>query len=777
MERVRGRKEEDPLAPLVGHVDGWLAARRRVVAACPSHEQAERLSFLLGERGIKCTRGVDDGAVRMVAGRLSAGMTAPGIAIITEEDVFGERARRSAPRMGLRAAAASLMELREGDHVVHTQFGIGIYRGLVRMALWGVENDFLAIEYRDAAKLYLPVQRLNLVKKYRVPEGGEPRLDRLGGNGWEKTRARVKDSLLGMASELLRLHALRKSEGGTAYPPPDDYYTEFCASFEFEETPDQQKAIDEVMGDMQKPVPMDRLVCGDVGYGKTEVAIRAAFKAVQEGRQVAVLVPTTVLAQQHYRTFRRRFDRFPVKVALLSRFVGPDDQKRTIAGLESGAVDVLIGTHKALQKGIRWKSLGLLIIDEEHRFGVAHKERIKKLMAGVDILTLTATPIPRTLHMALGGLKDLSIITTPPQDRLAVRTFVMKFDQTAIREAIERELHRGGQVFFVHDRVQSLGGMKMFLDRLLPGARIGVAHGQMEADALEKAMVDFIEHRVDILLSTTIIGAGLDIPSANTMLINRADMLGLSQLYQLRGRVGRGRERAYCYLFTPTGRGLTSDARKRLETMYEFQALGSGFNVAMQDLELRGAGNLLGKAQHGQVAAVGFDLYSELLEEAVAELRGRPPGEAVDPEVKLPVPSYIPEKYIGDVPLRLDYYQKMVYARSGGDVAAVVEEMEDRYGRAPDEVHNLADVMSLTVDLRALDAESLEYGKGNVVLGFSQNAGVDPQKVVAWVQKNQKTTRLTTDGRLIFAIGEVGLRDLVRTIHAWVKKLADAVGK
>ena len=736
MERVRGRKDEDPLAPLVTALDEWNAVGREVVAACPSHEQAERLSFLLGERKIPVRKGPGSGGLRIVSGKLSAGLATARRVFVPEEEIFGERAKRHAPRAALKTLAASLHELKDGDHVVHVQHGIGLYRGLKRLALWGVENDFLQIEYREGAKLYVPVQRLSVITRYQSPGGGAPRIDRLGGNAWEKTKARVKDAVLGMASELIRLHAMRKTAGGHAYPPPDDYFTEFCASFEFEETPDQLRAVDEVLADMQAQEPMDRLVCGDVGYGKTEVAVRAAFKAVQDGRQVAVLVPTTVLAQQHWRTFKRRFDKFPLSVGLLSRFVPAAAQKKTVAGLAAGTVDVVIGTHRMLQKDVSFKGLGLIIIDEEHRFGVAHKERFKKFAAGVDILTLTATPIPRTLHMAMGGLKDLSLISTPPPDRLAVRTFVAKFDPPTIREAVMREFARGGQVFFVHDRVMSMPGMKKF---------------------------------------TTIIGAGLDITAANTIIIHRADMLGLSQLYQLRGRVGRGRERAYAYLFVPRFGNLAPDAKKRLETMYEFQQLGSGFNVAMQDLELRGAGNLLGPTQHGHVMAVGFDLYAELLEEAVAELGGREAVQRVEPEVRLPVPSFIPEKYVGDVPLRLDYYQKMVYANDPGEIGAIVEEMQDRFGEAPAEVHNLADVMSLTIDLRALDVEALEYGKGNVALRFAKNARVNPAHVVAWVQKHAKDTRLTADGRLICAIGDVPLDDLTRTIHRWVKELASAL--
>jgi transcription-repair coupling factor (superfamily II helicase) len=834
MERARGRKDDDPMSPLLSAIADWHASGREVLAACPSREQAERLSFLLAERGVSIrsrpsthdsrlttkdsgfrTPDAEQGSpdpmpgrgssvvsrqpsaagglssvvsrewlvvgrqslsVRLVPGKLSAGLATRQRVFVTEDDIFGERARRPSPRASLKAAAASLHELKTGDYVVHVQHGIGIYRGLSRLALWGVENDFLRIEYREGSKLYLPVQRMSLVSRYSAPEGVTPRIDRLGTNAWEKTKARVKDAVLAMASEMLRLHALRKTTGGTAFSAPDDYFTEFCASFEFEETPDQVRAVEDVLADMQRPEPMDRLVCGDVGYGKTEVAVRAAFKAVQDGKQVAVLVPTTVLAQQHYRTFRQRFEKFPVTVGLLSRFAKPPEQRGVAAGLAKGTVDVVIGTHRLLQKDVAFKSLGLIVVDEEHRLGVAHKERLKKAAAGVDILTLTATPIPRTLHMALGGLKDLSVMGTPPPDRLSVRTFVAKFDTTTVREAIEREISRGGQVFFVHDRIISMPGMLNLVRRLVPHAKVVIAHGRMEPRELEKVMVDFVEQRINVLLCTTIIGAGLDIPTANTILIHRADMLGLSQLYQLRGRVGRGRERAYAYLFVPRFGNLPPDAKKRLETMYEFQQLGSGFNVAMQDMEIRGAGNLLGPHQHGHVAAVGFDLYSDLLEEAVAELRGRPAGETVEPEVKLPVPSFIPEKYIGDVPLRLDYYQKMVYACTPAEIAAVVEEMEDRFGAAPSEVQNLADTMSLTTDLRKLDVESVEYGKGNVVLRFAKNTRLDPARVVAWVERHADGTQFLKDGRLVHRLGEIPAEELVRTIHQWVKGLSSALG-
>ncbi|MBI5528818.1 MAG: transcription-repair coupling factor [Deltaproteobacteria bacterium] len=781
MERARGRKDDAPLSPLLDSFAGWHVSGREVVAAFPSREQAERLSFLLSERGIAVSRqsSVADRqspVVLLVPGKLSAGLVTRQRVFITEDDIFGERARRPSPRASLKAAAASLHELKTGDFIVHVQHGIGVYRGLSRLALWGVENDFLQIEYREGSKLYLPVQRMGLVSRYAAPEGVTPRIDRLGTNAWEKTKARVKDAVLAMASEMLRLHALRKTSGGTAFSAPDDFFTEFCASFEFEETPDQLKAVEDVLADMQKPEPMDRLVCGDVGYGKTEVAVRAAFKAVQDGKQAAVLVPTTVLAQQHYRTFRKRFEKFPVSVGLLSRFARPAAQREVAEGLASGTVDVVIGTHRLLQKDVAFKSLGLIVVDEEHRFGVAHKERLKKAAAGVDILTLTATPIPRTLHMALGGLKDLSIIGTPPPDRLSVRTFVAKFDTTTVREAIVHEISRGGQVFFVHDRIMSMPGMLNLVRKLAPEAKVGVAHGRMEPRELEKVMVDFIEQRINVLLCTTIIGAGLDIPTANTILIHRADMLGLSQLYQLRGRVGRGRERAFAYLFVPRFGNLRPDAKRRLETMYEFQQLGSGFNVAMQDMEIRGAGNLLGPHQHGHVAAVGFDLYADLLEEAVSEIKGRPAGETVEPEVRLPVPSFIPEKYIGDVPLRLEYYQKMVYARSPGEIGAIVEEMEDRFGAAPPEILHLADTMSLTTDLRKLDVESLEYGKGNVVLRFAKAARIDPARLVTWVERHAAETQFVKDGRLVHHIGEIPPEDLVRTIHQWVKGLASALG-
>jgi transcription-repair coupling factor (superfamily II helicase) len=774
MDLLRGLKDTDAMEPLTRNLRRWMESGRRVVAAFPSRDQADRLAFLLGERGLGVSRtGTEAHRVFIAGMKLSAGLVTSSHAFFAEDEVFSGRVQAPRPRATLKGAVATLMDLKEKDCVVHVQYGVGMYRGLKKLALWGAENDFFTIEYRDKARVYLPVQRLSLIRKYRVPDGSEPRLDRLGSGSWENTKAAVRDELLGLASELIKLQALRKLGGGIQYSEPGDYFMEFCATFDYDETEDQEKAISDVLSDMQKPEPMDRLIVGDVGFGKTEVAIRAAFKAVEDGRQVAVLVPTTVLAQQHYINFQKRMDRYPVRVGLLSRFVPREDQKKVIAGLASGSIDIVIGTHRILQKDISYKSLGLLVVDEEHRFGVAHKERIKKLAAGIDILTLTATPIPRTLHMSFEGLKDFSIIQTPPPDRYSVKTKVMKFDEAGIREAMEHELNRGGQVFFVHDRVFSIGEIREMLERIVPQARIGVAHGQMGADDLEKVMLDFIERRINVLLCTTIIGAGLDIPTANTIIIDRAETLGLSQLYQLRGRVGRGHSRAYAYLLLPKEGKLLPDARERLEVMSEFQHLGAGFNVAMRDLEMRGAGNLLGKKQHGHIAKVGFDMYMELLEQAMSELKGRSLKQAIDPEVKLPIPAFIPEDYIGDVPLRLDYYQRMSCAGTPSEVHGILDEIEDRFGRCPQEVRNLADIMALTVELKTVEAESLEYGKGNVVLRFARGAGIDPGRLVDWVQRHAKNTKMTTDGRLIYNIGDIGPDDLVHVVQAWVGELGE----
>ena len=594
---------------------------------------------------------------------------------------------------------------------MHEDHGIGRYLGLRTMNIGDRDGDFLLLEYAENNQLYLPVDRLDLISKYLGGDQGAARLDRLGGAAWQRVKESVRAALREMAEELLKLYARRSMAEGTRFSADTPWQREFEAAFRFEETPDQLKAIEDAKRDMEAERPMDRLVAGDVGYGKTEVALRAAFKAVADGTQVAVLVPTTVLAQQHWTTFTDRFSAFPAKVELLSRFRSPAEQKAVIAGLGAGTVDVVIGTHRLLSKDVAFKNLGLLIVDEEHRFGVAHKEKIKALKAGVDVLAMTATPIPRTLYMSLSGVRDMSVIETAPLERLPVETMVRRFNRGVIKEAIERELARGGQVFFVHNRVQSLPSMARFLQELVPDARIVLGHGQMKERELEATMVKFVSGQADILLSTAIVESGLDIPASNTIIINRADRFGLAQLYQLRGRVGRERQQAYAYLLVPADGRVDEQAQRRLRVLQELTELGSGFKLALRDLEIRGAGNLLGAEQHGHIAAVGFDLYSKLLAEAVRELRGESTAPTVEPVVSVNAEGFLPDEYVPEVNQRLALYKRLAGAQSDAAVAELRTELLDRFGPMPIPAEQLLDTIRIRVAARELGVERVEVGE------------------------------------------------------------------
>ncbi|HEY6006784.1 MAG TPA: transcription-repair coupling factor, partial [Geobacteraceae bacterium] len=650
---------EHLLAPLTRRLAAWHDEGWRILFVCHQQGQAERLHELLApyrlplalsERSFPAELPHRGGRLDILTGALSRGfrLEEDRLIVIAEEELFGKRVkRRGLSEARKKQILTSLAELKPGDHIVHIDHGVGIYRGLQHLALGGgQEGDFLLLEYAAEDKLYLPVDRIGLVQRYVGAEGVEPRVDKLGGTAWEKAKGKARAAVEEMAEELLQIYAARQVEQGHAFSPRDELYREFEAAFAFEETPDQLAAIDDVLADMESTRPMDRLVCGDVGYGKTEVAMRAAFKAAMEGKQVAVLVPTTVLAQQHLETFHERFAGYPVQVEAISRFRSAKEQKDILDRVAKGTVDVLIGTHRLLQKDVAFKDLGLLIVDEEQRFGVTHKERLKKYRAVVDIMTLTATPIPRTLYMSLMGIRDLSIIDTPPVDRLAVKTYVARMNDELVREAVLRELRRGGQVFFVHNRVQSIGAMAEHLARIVPEARVAVGHGQMDEHELERVMLSFMHGETNLLLCTTIIESGLDIPNANTLIVNRADAFGLSQLYQLRGRVGRSRQRAYAYFLIPGEGSISADARERLKILQDLTELGAGFRIATHDLELRGAGDLLGARQSGNIVAVGFELYTELLDEAIRRLRGEEFSERVEPEIKLRIPAFIPEDYV-----------------------------------------------------------------------------------------------------------------------------------
>jgi transcription-repair coupling factor (superfamily II helicase) len=620
------------------------------------------------------------------------------------------------------------------------------------------ESEFLSLEFADHDKVYVPIDALHLVQKYLGAGGETPALSKLGSGAWKRTKRRVKAAIREIAQELLRLYAAREVKPGFAFSPDSHWHQSFTEAFEFEETEDQWRAIEDVKTDMEKPHPMDRLVCGDVGYGKTEVALRAAFKAVMDGKQVAMLVPTTILALQHWHTFTERFAPYPISVDMLSRFRSPVEQKKVLKDLRAGNVDIVIATHRLLQKDVEFKDLGLLIIDEEHRFGVAHKERLKQRYTQVDVLTLTATPIPRTLHLSMVGIRDMSVIDTPPANRLAVRTYVLKFGEAVIQEAITRELDRGGQVFFVHNRVESIGAMYRYLHRIVPQARIAVAHGQLPEQQLERVMVRFINREIDVLLCTTIIESGLDIPSANTIIVNRADRFGLAQLYQLRGRVGRDQAQAYAYLLIPGEKTLAGLPWERLKAMLEFADLGSGLRLAMRDLEIRGAGNILGVQQSGHIGAVGFDLYCKLMEETIRELKGEQVEEEKELQVVLKIGGFIPKDYIPHTSQRLDLYQRLYAVDNEDALAELRAEILDRFGALPEAVEKLLHLVELRALARQLGLLKIERRQQTVVFMFDPATPVPPEQIVALLHEHRRTLRFIPENTL----------ELSLTQDAWV---------
>jgi transcription-repair coupling factor (superfamily II helicase) len=714
--------------------------------------------------------------LRLLVGPLSRGfeLARDRLIVISEEEIFGPRAHRPPPP-SQGAAFGDLASIAEGDLVVHDEHGVGRYRGLTKISVRGVTQDFLHLEYSGGA-LYLPVYRVGVIHSF---VGGSPetvRLDKLGGSTWVEKRRRVSAETRKLAEELLQLYAQRRALPGHAFPAPDVIFQEFEESFSFEETADQERAIRDVLADMQRDVPMDRLICGDVGYGKTEVALRAASLAVLGGRQVAVLAPTTVLVEQHLVTFAERFRDFPVRIASLSRFRKPAEQKAIVRALEEGNVDIVIGTHRLLSRDVRFKKLGLLVIDEEQRFGVTHKERLKEMRSQVDVLTLTATPIPRTLQMGLAGLREISVIATPPADRLSIRTFVCHFDRELLGEAIGHELARGGQVFFVHNRIEDLAKWTKEIRALAPKARIAMAHGKMAEGKLEKVMIDFVDGRYDILCCTTIIESGLDIPRANTMIVNHADRFGLAQLYQLRGRIGRSRERAFCYLIVPGEQRMSPEAEQRLAVLQRFTELGAGFQIATADLEIRGAGELLGAKQSGLVAAVGFDTYARILEEAVAELRGQPIRSEHDPEISVDVPAFLPDDYIPDAGQRLEFYRRLAQAKEEDDIRDIVAELEDRYGQLPEEAQLLREVMIDKTLVRKIGAKSYELGAMRLVLSLGSDTPIEPGKVMRLIQSKGSRWKLTPDMRLSYGFSEEERKDWNRRMVAARAKLQEIRG-
>src|SRR6059036_3359203 len=718
----------------------WRDEGFRVRLTAADDRQAEHLRQILREHGIEAVVAASlDGAesLAVVVGECSAGFSVPslGVIVLTEGEVFGSR-RRSLrrPKYQRGAALTAFTDLAIGDIVVHEDHGLGRYLGLQTMKVGDRESDFLLLEYADGNRLYLPVERLELISKYLGGDAGAARLDRLGGASWQRVKESVRAALREMAEGLLRLYAQRAVTEGHAFAADTPWQREFEAAFRFEETADQLKAIEDTKRDMEAGRPMDRLVAGDVGYGKTEVALRAAFKAVGDGTQVAILVPTTVLAQQHWSTFADRFAPFPARVELLSRSRAAKEQKAVIEGLRHGTVDVVIGTHRLLSKDVAFKHLGLLVVDEEHRFGVVHKERMKELRASVDVLALTATPIPRTLYMSLAGVRDMSVIETPPLDRLPVETVIRRFSKAVIKEALTRELERGGQVFFVHNRVQWLPSVTRFVQELVPEARVIMAHGQMKERELEATMVKFVSGQTDVLVATAIVESGLDIPATNTIVVNRADRFGLAQLYQLRGRVGRERQQAYAYLLVPADGRVDEQAQRRLRALQEFTELGSGFKLALRDLEIRGAGNLLGAEQHGHIAAVGFDLYAKLLGEAVRELRGEPAAAAVEPVISVAAEGFLPDEYVPEVNQRLAFYKRLAGAVSDPEVDDLRGELVDRFGPLPEEAEQLLDIVHLRVAARRLGVEKLEADEGVAFVTFAPGTPLDPRRLVRAIE-------------------------------------------
>jgi len=767
------------LTSLAAKIEKWTADAVQVVLLCHTKSQCERLAGLLSDYELETNVALDrtfpavadeagGSRVDICTGRLSRGFRCEDalLVLITEEEIFGEKRKRvSVKRYKEGTAISDFSDLKEGDLIVHRDNGIGQYLGLKSIEAGGMRADYLQLAYQAGDKLYLPVDRINLINKYENADDGQPRLDKLGGATWARTTKKVRESIEKIARDLIELYSARKVFTGHGFSPPDHIYREFEAAFPYEETPDQLAAIADVMADMTRPMPMDRLICGDVGYGKTEVALRAAFRSAMEGKQVAVLVPTTVLAQQHFQNFSERFRQYPIKVDILSRFRNPRDQKQIIAGIAEGKVDVIIGTHRIVQKDIAFKDLGLIVIDEEHRFGVKHKEQLKKLRSSVDVLTLTATPIPRTLQMSLFGIRDFSIIETPPEDRLSIRTTITHFDEMIIRDAILRELKRGGQIFFVHDRVRSIFPMAGFLRKLVPEARLGVAHGQMKEHELENVMMQFIRKEVDLLVCTTIIESGLDFPTANTIIINNAHRLGLAQMYQLRGRVGRGKIRAYAYMLVPGSNTMSPLAQKRLEALTEFTELGSGYKLATRDLQIRGAGNILGHSQSGHIESVGMDMYLDLLAQAIAALRGEKLAPRVEPEVNINLQAYLPDDYVEEVNQRLVLYRRIASVASDAEADDIELEISDRFGRLPLQVETLLDVARTKNVLREQLILSVDYADRQLVFTFHEDAEKSLDKILGIVAADPKRFRFTPDLKLSARCATPPGRELLQEIR------------
>jgi transcription-repair coupling factor (superfamily II helicase) len=777
---------------MLEQVKKHIAENCRVLVVAPNTGELERLTDFFAEYGVSFrlgsrTRGGESYAdetayfagevltTTLVKAYIPDGMILPeaGLAVFGTRDLFDEsESVASRPQRQKSKTSAFLSDFRDlqvGDYVVHIEHGIGQYQGLKEINQGDGDAEFMLLEYADGAKLYVPLTRLDLVQKYRSSEGAKPVLSHLGTAAWAKTKARVRKAMKDMTEELLKLYAQRQTAQGHSFPGDNEWMREFEDAFEYSETEDQAQAITDVKRDMESSQPMDRLLCGDVGYGKTEVAMRAAFKAISDNKQVAALAPTTVLAFQHYETFKQRFAAFPVTIEMISRFRTPKQQKEILQRVEAGKVDILIGTHRLLSKDVKFADLGLLIVDEEQRFGVRHKERLKQMRKEVDVLTMSATPIPRTLHMSIVGLRDMSVIETPPKDRIAIQTVVANWDERLIRSAIEQELERVGQVYFVHNRVDTIWEIAAKLQSLVPQARVIVGHGQMGEGELEKVMLKFMRHEADILVATTIIENGLDIPLCNTILINRADRLGLSELYQLRGRVGRSNRRAYAYLLLPAEMELSPIARRRLAALKEFSDLGAGFKIAALDLELRGAGNLLGGEQSGHIEAVGFDLYTQMLEQAVREMKGEaePQPQA---QLNLGLNIRIPPEYIPEENQRLRMYKRIAGVETERQLADVDAELKDRYGEPPLPVQQLLRYAALRLQSMQAGVTAIERKRDLVSVRFRQDAPVDPGKLASFVS-SQRGAQFLPDGTLKFQAKGMGARELLEQLQNLLENL------
>jgi transcription-repair coupling factor (superfamily II helicase) len=789
------------LPALTEQLKNLIAEETRTVLAVPHQGDIERLTtvlreyevpYRLGSRAARPGETIADesshtaGDLRVpviVRSLLTTGISFPGSRLVVfgandlsdDADVSARRAIE--PRKSKTAAFVSdFRDLTVGDYVVHVEHGIAQYQGLKEISQDGLSIEFMILEFAEGAKLYVPLTRLDLIQKYRSTDTGPaPVLNKLGSQQWTKTKARVRKAMQDMAAELLKLYAARHAAAGAAFSPDNEFQHEFEDAFDYTETDDQLAAIQAIKQDMESPTPMDRLLCGDVGYGKTEVAMRAAFKAVQDGKQVAVLTPTTVLSFQHYETFKRRFAQFPIQIEMISRFRTAKEQKEIVERVTQGRVDILIGTHRLLSKDIKFQDLGLLIVDEEQRFGVRHKERLKQLRKEIDVLAMSATPIPRTLHMSLVGLRDMSVIETPPKDRMAIQTVVAKFDEKLIRSAIEVEMERGGQAYFIHNRVESIYEIASRIQELVPAARVAVAHGQMGESELEKIMLAFMDHEFDVLVATTIVENGLDIPLANTILINRAERHGLSELYQLRGRVGRSNRRAYAYLLVPPDTELTEIARRRLAALKEFSDLGAGFKIAALDLELRGAGNMLGGEQSGHIEAVGFELYTSMLETAVKEMKGEGSEERPAAALNLGIALRIDENYVPEENQRLRLYKKIAGATGEKAIDEIRSEMEDRYGKLPDPTVYLLEAASLRLECERLGIAQVDRKRNELHLRFTEGAAIDPARLMQLVSRNAKHgAQFTPQGVLKFPISSTKSDELLLELRDLIAALAPA---